>query len=507
VPIFPQHARGPGCHDVRVPHDLTIPPCPPLALGLLLSGLAGCTAADPPPTTATSGLVDSGGGTDSSPETGQTDSVPGTADSAATDSDDSEPLQADLIVLVGIPNEEVRFLVRGTGEPWATQRLRDWLPDNCGDGTCRLAGFQHGVVDNQDVMTFAYSRPEGDEGQRLGGVISARLGSPGDALWEFIELDFDAWLPGIYGGRCEGNSADSHCRMANPHTVLRLPDRNWLVADTAQDRLLILEAEPEDLSTTTPKEGTEVRIKGLVRQVIDATTQPSDDWGECDGPNNAEEWVEDGVTYALMTCRGDVGDGGGTTRHGSITLWDLRDLSQPQQVWRYPRKGFLKAVHHGRVLDGPDGPLLVYGHSMGDSSAEDEDYGTVGLARFSVSETPKYIGDGRLPAELGQLGFVRSISLLPDGQGLFVADSGCEIIIDDCQATGRLIEMGWPGLEPSGLAGGWSGGHEEQAFFTLDVKTMLEGEVLGGLPYEAEILAFDALGEGLLTRGGVAPGE
>ncbi len=463
---------------------------------LLLLWLPACSDPAPPPP-VTSAL---------SADSGQTDSDPPTDTAPVTDTDTgTAPWQDDLIAVVGEPGEELRFVERHTGEVWAMQNMSDWFPETCAEGPCRLLGFQHEVVDDQDVMTFAYTVSWGTGLDRVGGLLSVRLGDPGTVLWEFIELEWDAWLPTIYDGLCADGNPDERCRMGNPHTVLRMPDRNWLVADTARDRVVILEAEPEELSKRTPKQGTDTRVKGMVRQVIDATTQPESEWKACQGPNNVELWVEDDVPYALITCRGDTGDDGGMTRHGMISLWDLSDLSHPDRVWTYPKKGHIKAAHHGRVIDGPDGPWLVYGHSMGNSSDADEELGSVGLARFHVDQGPEYLGDGLLPEDLGTFGFVRSVSPMPDGEGLFIADSGCERIAGECANPGRLVEVAFPELDDPGLSGGWSEDHREQRFFDLDVTRILEGDKLGGLPYEAEYLPYESLGEPLRTRGAVRP--
>ena len=475
-------------------------------LVLLALALFGCSGDEaPPPPNQTLPTDSASTRLDTAEETGVPDSGTRPTDSDPTDSDPITP--SDLIAVVGLPSEEVWFLVPETGEVVAQQRIRDWLPDKCAKGDCRLAGFQHEVIADEDVMTFAYSIPEGTDGARLGGIVSTRLGSPGSVLWELMELDFDTWLSGIYDGRCAEGNPDSRCRMANPHTVVRMPDRRWLIADTAQDRLLILEPEPEELSENPSTSDTQERLTGEVRQVMDETTQTRGDWQECEGPNNAEIWVEDDVTYALMTCRGSTTEDGGRTRQGSISLWDLRDLDRPTRIWRYPERGFLKAVHHGRVIDGPDSPWLVYGHSMGNSTLANEELGTVGIARFSLTEVPEYLGDGQLPEEVGELGFVRSVGPLPDGQGMLVADSGCEVIAQDCQETGRLIQVRFPDRVASGRTGSWSDDHGQQDFFALDILGLLEGSAVGGLPYEAEYLPAEALGVSLRTPGAVTPAD
>ncbi len=428
--------------------------------------------------------TDSGTPPDSAPDTA-TDSDPGDTDSG------EPPWQDDLVAVVGNFGEEIRWLERTSGAVFASQELSTWFPGLCDQGGCRAAGFQHHVIDDTDHITLAFSRPLEVGAEDRGGVLSFTPGAPGTLSWEFIELDWDTWLPDLYDGLCAGGVPEDHCRMENPHTVALLPDGAWLVADTRQDRFLVLTVDP----TASP-------VRGVVRAVMDATTLPPSQWERCEGPNNIELWLDGGVTYALTTCRGDTSSDGSMTRRGSLALWDLTDIDDIQRVWRFPKEGYIKAPHHGRVLDGPDGPLVVWGHSMGESGADNEERGSVGLARFHITSRPEYIGDGRLPESYGRFGFVRSVTPLPDGAGLLVADSGCELIFEPCDNPGRLVEVAFPTLTASGLGGAWSEDHADQHFIELEVLALQDGEAVGH-PYEAELLAYEDLGEALRTPGAV----
>ncbi len=446
----------------------------------LLFGLSACTGDRPDP-----------------PPVRQTDSSVAPVDSDPVETGDSDsgeaPPPPDLIALVADYRAEARWLVRETGEVWGRICLTTWFPAQCASALCRLIGFQHDQVDGKDRFTYAYLRPLVAGESERGGIIALEPGQHGKVAWDLVELDFETWLPDIYDGVCHRGSQDELCAMWNPHAVARLPSGTWVVADTKMDRHLFL-----DIDTT------ETQPVGVVRAALDVTTVPAPHWEGCRGTNNVETWLEGDTVFVLTTCRGDESNEGSMTRRGSVVLWDATDVSDVRRVWRYPEEGYLKAPHHGRVVEGPDGPLLVYGHSQGDSGSENDDHGTVGFARFSSAAQPTYLGDGRLPKSVGQWGFVRAVTPLPDGEGLLVSDSGCETIAELCEgATPRLVEIAWPDLEPAGLFGTYEEDHSDQAFFELEVLRVLEGEELGQ-PYESMVLRGEELGEALSEQGGAS---
>ncbi len=404
----------------------------------------------------------------------------------------SDRVSRDLLLVSESDVGRLLWMERESGEPVASACLDDHFGDYCDGGLCQVWSLLPTVANGMDLLTVPYRRPHGPETRAIGGILKLQLGAPGDVVTDIQWLDFGARLAGIYEGVCDEPSRQAPCRMESPHALACTEDGVYVVADTFLDRLLFLEfarRDDEDI--------------GVVRAVLDATTVDPSFWQDCRGVNNVELVQHEGRELALMTCKGLVEESDVVKHQGHIVLWDVSDLDDIRHLWRYPETGFLRAVHHGAVVDGPEGRLMVYGHSLGATSAADdyEERGSVGVAWFTVDETPTYLGDGVLPEGQEQLGFTRSVTALPDGSGLLVLDSGCERVDDaSCENPGRVLEVSWPQLDESGSTGAWSSDHGDQVFFEHGVVS--EFGVFEHA-YEAQVLAADALGEMLSTEGQV----
>lgn len=385
----------------------------------------------------------------------------------------------------------LRWLDGTSGEPAGEICLTALFPDHCGDGDCALWSVSHGVADGEDRLLVAYERPTVAGDPPVGGVLLLAPGQPTRVLADVQQLDWAPQLAGIYDGACDTGSQQASCRLTDPHAVAMTAAGLWVVGDSSSNRMLVLE----------PPEGGGTAGTATVLASLDATTLPAEVWEGCMGVNNVEVvQADDGRELALMTCKGKATGNGGKVDHGHLVLWDISDPADISRLWRFPEgEAYLWAVHHGNVVAGPEGPLLVWGHSLGASTGprDGQELGSVGVAEFSIDVTPTYLGDGLLPGVEDPLGFVRGVTALPEGGGLLVTDSGCEKdTARGCENPRRLVEVGWPALSPPGLGGGHSDDHSDQAFFSLDpLGTWTDVSQ----PYEAHRLAGADLGRPLGT--------
>ena len=158
----------------------------------------------------------------------------------------------------------------------------------------------------------------------------------------------------------------------------------------------------------------------------------------------------------LTTFKGGGPVSVGSRNAGRIVLWDITDLSSIKQQWAFPEEGYIAAPHKAQriELDGQD--LLLYAHSMGASDSFDGvDAGSIGLAQFALEEPPVYLGDW-FAFRTKAIGF-RDVELLPDGETLLLADSGCESLNMSCMDVGGISTVAAPEIpSASGQTGPFS---------------------------------------------------
>ncbi len=267
------------------------------------------------------------------------------------------------------------------------------------------------------------------------------------------------------------NNVDPLCRLRMPHTSQWSPDGDLIVADTLNNRVLVL--RPPDSGTG-------------VADVLAVLDESVEGWGEARWPNQVQVIPREHQVFLLVTYKGADPDIAGDSRAGRIMLWEITDPANPQRIWAYPEQGYLAAVHGARFQKHPDGDLMLYAHSFGASDAFDGETGSVGMAWASLDRPPSYIADV-LTATDEPLGFVRSAELIDWGATLLVTDSGCERPEDVCSRPSRVMELVLDLPKPSGLSGAFSGDHDQQEFVVLPLAGHPYGETLL-YPFEAELM-------------------
>jgi hypothetical protein len=319
------------------------------------------------------------------------------------------------------------------------------------------------VVAGDDVVTFSYSELDVTGGRDKGGLISVHPGLRGTRDWIAANLVYPKGHE--LSGVCEKNpDGDDRCRMYMPHDskVTSTPGA-YAVADTLNNRIVWINTPPTGLST----------------QVLGVLDDTHEDWSILSWPNAVTPIEENGEEFALVTFRGSDVAQGGHLLLGRLELWNVTDLSNMEKVWSYPDDGtFLASAHDAHITEGPNGEsLLVYSHSLGNindlAEAEVLSEGSVGFALFSTTETPTYLGDGRLPKSTEAMGFVRGFHYdAATGTGL-LTDSGCiNPNLTACTKESRVLEVAIDLPKASKLSGSFSG--DEMSFFDMPVIREME---------------------------------
>jgi len=410
--------------------------------------------------------------------TGETD------DTGPEESGHSASLDGDLLMVSQVADASVLFADFQSGELLGEHCLSELVPSECNGEigfSCMLfevefeATFRDGIR-----LSYTHRNPE-VEGQPS-STLGLGISRPVDIAYKLERLSFSEHLPEIYDGACLVPDADdARCIMNMAHTTAVDPSGELLVvADTRSARLLFGSPDYEN---------------GVleVRAILDREHTA---WENMTWVNHIDLFEQDGHLYMLNSFKGG-GPVVETQRNaGRIVLWDISDLSDIQKVWAFPEEGQLAAPHKAARIQVGDDTFLLYAHSLGASeSLGGSQKGSVGLARFSVSETPTYLGDWLLAPEDGHIGFIRDAELLQDGETLLLTDSGCESMNSDCMEPDEVFTARFPPIpDASGLLGSFSSSHDEQVFRELELKRW---DILPQVrfPYEADVVPREALSD------------
>jgi hypothetical protein len=388
----------------------------------------------------------------------------------------------DLLMATEIVGGALLFADYQSGEFLGSRCLSDLVPEECNGEpgfSCMLFEVEFDATDGPGVrLNYTHRNPE------VNGQPSSLIGTglgPGSPLdFRINRISFESFLPDAYDGLCSEEGVDDvRCLLNMAHASSVSPDGALMVfADTRSGRIVL--GQPDYDSGVLD-----------VRAVLD---DDHPDWNDMAWVNHVELFEENDHLYMLNSFKGG-GPVAETQRNaGQIVLWDLSDLQSIQKVWAYPSEGYLAAPHKATRLEIQGQDVLLYAHSLGNADSFDgPQNGSVGLATFSTSAPPSYLGDWILNPDDGHIGFLRDAELLSDGETLLMTDSGCESLNADCHDPGGVFTVDFPVLpEPSGLVGNFSSNHTEQKFHDL---TLLRWDILPKLqfPYEADVVSREQL--------------
>jgi hypothetical protein len=347
------------------------------------------------------------------------------------------------------------------------------------DATCLLFGADLVAGDDDsDTLSLTWGRRAARERGIPGGLLTVQIDDNGPQV---VTNTGQLAYPDdpTQDGACRIDPAsDTDCSFQMPHARLALPDGREAVADTLNNRVVIVGSGGED---------DHAPVWGLL------TSTMSGAWW----PNALARLDADTI---LVTYKGSDPVTAGSVNLGRILAWDLQG-DVPAVRWRWPEEGALAAVHGGSVqVDRQGRTWLIYGHAHGASDrASDGPDGSVGLALFDdPSLPPRYVADLVLDGD-HPLGFVRAAQLVDDDAHLLVTDSGCENATDDCTREGQVLSLdlaalgGLDGLlaQADGRTGAWSADHAEQVLVpTPRVGALTVGPL--AFPFVAHWLPEDA---------------
>ena len=392
------------------------------------------------------------------------------------------PVAGDALLVVETGRSQITLIDREDHSVRGTQCMFELAPDLCRPAKstkiaeCLPFGVDYSWDGELESLQLTWARRDTAVPNGLPARVTAfEPGHPPSTIWEIDALDY-ADLPDYHDGACvEGDTWTAECHLNMTHVTETSPDGRFLVlADTLSSRVVWL------LPGSPPK----------VHAVLDME-HPA--WDGFLYSNNVELFEEDGRTWLLTTFKSGDFEDVAERNTGRITLWDVTDPLDPIHQWSYPEDGFVAAVHHGRTVVVDDQRYLLYAHSLGASDSYVGFHGSVGLAEFHL-DGPVYLGDGLLPEGLEGFGFVREVELSPEGDKLFVVDSGCENPdIEECTRDGALFEVEWPDWAAADKSGAFDPGHTEQTFRTLDLVEDDWGVTLS-FPFEVDVLLEENLG-------------
>lgn len=343
----------------------------------------------------------------------------------------------------------------GAEEPADLVDLTILAPKSC-EEDCLLFEVEPMEFDDACGFLVSWSLNDGDRSGSPGRVTAQR---GAEVAWELRVPDFSAADPAL-AAACEA-APDERCYLNMVHSAEILPDGRLAVADTLNSRVLIL---------PPPHEG------GSAVDAIIGAAHP--DWGGWRYPNGVQVIEEDGRTLLLTTFKGSA-----ENNRGRIVLWDITDDADIRRLWQYPEQGFLAAVHNAAVHDLPQGPRLLYAHSLGASGDENTGTeGSIGLAAWNGADAaPAYLADLLAPG----LGFTREGDPDRDGATMLLTDSGCENQQADCTNPPRILTTDLPDPPAPGLGGGFSADHADQQFVDIGILAVeAEGDLK--FPYGAD---------------------
>jgi hypothetical protein len=375
------------------------------------------------------------------------------------------------IMIADTGGGKIVLVERVDGGQEASLCLSELLPGDCSaireDGAASCQVF--GVTSDDDGLLISFSNTT--TARAVSGVLhydtlSAALS------WRIDGLRFPLDHP-LRETCLTQDNAEPLCRLRMPHAAKWSPDGELVIADTLNDRVLLL--RPPDSGTG-------------VADVIATLDSSLKGWGAARWPNHVQVLSRQHEVFLLVTYKGSDPDQTGSSHAGRIMLWSVTDPAHPIRTWAYPEGGYLAAVHHAVVQDGSsEGErLLLYAHSFGSSDEFEGETGSVGMAMVTLDAPPVYLGDGVTSTDEA-LGFVRSADLIDQGETLLVTDSGCERPNDRCSRIPRVMELHLSLPGPAGTSGAFTPDHSEQRFIDLP----MIGHSLGtGLqyPFEAELV-------------------
>lgn len=366
--------------------------------------------------------------------------------------------------------------------------LSELLPEDCSyrsedaDPPCLLFAS---VPEEEERWLLTMARRRATLDYMPGAVLSVTPGRPPQTHWRVDSLSFAERFPDRYPGCVDDpDNTLAECRLNSVHAALWDGD-TLLVADTVNSRALWL---------STPAQGS------TTSEVLAILGEDHAEWDAWRNMNHIQLLEEEGRSLLLTTFKSSALDLW-TIDEGRIVLWDITDRDAPALVWVYPETGWLAAPHHAEVQTTPDGERwLVYAHSLGASEdVETGTLGSVGIARWEGLSPPTYLADGVLEDASHPLGFVRDVSVEPDGT-LLITDSGCENRSADCALEGHVLTATPPALDEAGLSGALG----DQRFVTLGVsESTYDRELV--YPYTAERFAAEALDPALVSGLGACP--
>lgn len=404
--------------------------------------------------------------------------------------DSGSQIPGDLLSVSESASGRLLFLDPSDGRYKGELCLSEILPDTCppsseADETnqCLLFASEHRLEDDQSTFWLTYSRRDPDVSYAPAGIVSVTATHPPTVRWKLDTLVFP-------DGTTEANACPDagfpSCFLNGTHILTEDQDGVLIAADTNNSRILWIEPSADGSGA-----------------VIASLPPIGEQWEEWRNVNHVQVLHDGDRTLLLSTFKARQTDEG-LSDQGQLVMWDVTDRQSPNQLWAWPKDGYLAAVHHGIVQDTAEGKLLIYAHSLGASEDPDDGlYGSVGLARYNgPDEPPTYLADAVLDADEHPLGFVREAEVFAPGDWLLITDSGCENSASECDLPGRLLSVQLPSLDAAMV----SGRHGDQHFVSLEPIPDAQRHQLT-FPYDADLFYLDEIDQGLVDGIGGCPTE
>lgn len=391
-----------------------------------------------------------------------------------------EPITSGTILVADSGHGRYLELDRLSGEVTAQFDLAELLPEACGKPVdtggpqCHAFGaFRESTlrVDDVLVLTFDRLRVHGHMGYG-GGLVRVWPSDPPYVKWHVHALRFLEDAPEFE--KCKEGYWGNECFLHAPHDVTRLSSKYFVVADTLNDRLLMLSyrSHPEKPNHTA-----------LVHWILNGS---SAGWGGAQHPVAVETALLEDRQFLLVTFARSKEDDPEDPAGGMIQLWEVTSLLEPVHLWTYPTEGTLASPHNASVVERDDALYMVYGHGRGHGQGTgDEPQGSVGLAQLNLPAPPLYLGDFVADGEQLPLGFIRAATGIENGARLLVTDSGCENRSELCQRHPRLLVADMEIPSPPGRSGAYTPDHDHQVFVPIRLEPLLDDEELLSHPFVA----------------------